>query len=111
MGIWASALIDIDIIIIIIIISTIINGKGQLAHSLTCRSTLATIATLSQLHQYHQHHHHHHYEYHRHHHHPWEKEHQAQLSQVAKLSLRRWPTTIFLCGAALCAQHHHHRHQ
>ena len=74
-------LIDIDIIIIIIIISTIINGKGQLAPSLTCRSTLATIATLSQLHQYHQHHYHHHYEYH---HHPLEKEHQAQLSQVAK---------------------------
>ena len=77
------------------IISPIINRKGQLAPSLTCSSTLATSATLSQLHQYHQHHHHHHhyhhqyhYEYHHHHHHhPSEKEHQAQLSQVAKLSL------------------------
>ena len=49
----------------------IVEGKGQLAPPLTCRSTLATIATLSQLHHHHhhQHHHHHHHQHHHHHHH------------------------------------------
>ena len=42
---------------------------------------------------------------------PWKKSTKLYSRKLlSSLSLPRWPTTIFLCGAALCA-HHHHRHQ